>query len=159
MKPKSFVIILCFVLTGFVFSSMTFAQETKSRSKSDEKIIAAVRAVMDAQVGAWNRGDIDGFMEGYWRSENMVFISGDSVTKGWQPTLERYKKSYNTREKMGTLTFSDLEFNVLTKTDVVVIGRWMVTKEKENPKGRFTLIFRKMKEGWRVVHDHTSSGS
>lgn len=138
---------------------MTFAQETKSRSKSDEKIIAAVRAVMDAQVGAWNRGDIDGFMEGYWRSENMVFISGDSVTKGWQPTLERYKKSYNTREKMGTLTFSDLEFNVLTKTDVVVIGRWMVTKEKENPKGRFTLIFRKMKEGWRVVHDHTSSGS
>lgn len=138
---------------------MTFAQETKSKSKSDEKIIAAVRAVMDAQVGAWNRGDIDGFMEGYWRSENMVFISGDSVTKGWQPTLERYKKSYNTREKMGTLTFSDLEFNVLTKTDVVVIGRWMVTKEKENPKGRFTLIFRKMKEGWRVVHDHTSSGS
>lgn len=138
---------------------MTFAQETKSKSKSDEKIIAAVRAVMDAQVGAWNRGDIDGFMDGYWRSENMVFISGDSVTKGWQPTLERYKKSYNTREKMGTLTFSDLEFNVLTKTDVVVIGRWMVTKEKENPKGRFTLIFRKMKEGWRVVHDHTSSGS
>lgn len=159
MRLKSSVIALCFVLTIFVLSSMTFAQETKSKSQSDEKIISAVRAVMDAQVGAWNRGDIDGFMDGYWRSENMVFISGDSVTKGWQPTLERYKKNYNTREKMGTLTFSDLEFNVLTKTDVVVIGRWMVTKEKENPKGRFTLIFHKMKEGWRVVHDHTSSGS
>lgn len=159
MRLKSSVIALCFVLTIFVLSSMTFAQETKSKSQSDEKIISAVHAVMDAQVGAWNRGDIDGFMDGYWRSENMVFISGDSVTKGWQPTLERYKKNYNTREKMGTLTFSDLEFNVLTKTDVVVIGRWMVTKEKENPKGRFTLIFRRMKEGWRVVHDHTSSGS
>ena len=141
-----------------VAASNAFGQEKNEPSKSDMKIVEEIRTVLETQVAAWNRGDIDGFMQGYWNSEKMVFVSGDSVTKGWQPTLERYKKSYNTREKMGTLTFSDLEFNVLSKTNAVVIGRWMVTKDKETAKGRFTLILKKMKEGWRIIHDHTSSG-
>jgi ketosteroid isomerase-like protein len=167
MKLKHLIIALCLTLTTTSLSSTTLAQDTqtkpatqetkpKPKPPANEEIIVAIRAVLDAQVTAWNRGDIDGFMGGYWRSDKLVFISGDSVTKGWQPTLDRYKKNYNTREKMGTLTFSDLEFNVLTKTNVVVIGRWMVTKEKENPKGCFTLIFKKLKAGWRIIHDHTS---
>jgi uncharacterized protein (TIGR02246 family) len=129
---------------------------TVASAKEDKKA-AAVRAVLEAQVAAWNRGDIEGFMEGYRRSEETVFISGDSVTRGWQTVLDRYKKGYDTRAKMGTLTFSELDIKFLSKKTAVVIGRWALQREQDNPHGRFTLLFRKFKEGWRVVHDHTSS--
>jgi ketosteroid isomerase-like protein len=117
---------------------------------------AAIRKVMDDQTAAWNRGDIDGFMAGYWRSEKLTFVSGTEVTKGWQPTLDRYKKNYDTRAKMGTLTFSDLEITVLSKDAAIVLGSWALTRDADKPHGKFTLIFRKFKEGWRVVLDHTS---
>ncbi|MBA2732792.1 MAG: nuclear transport factor 2 family protein [Acidobacteria bacterium] len=128
-------------------------------SKQDMKKIAAIRAVLDAQTAAWNRGDIEGFMDGYARSPNIVFVSGDSLTHGWQTVLDRYKKGYDTREKMGTLAFSDLEINVISKDAAVVIGRWQLTRAGDTPKGRFTLIFRRKNENWRIVHDHTSSAS
>ena len=122
----------------------------------DEKIKADIRKVMDEQVAAWNRGDIEGFMQGYWKSENLIFVSGDKVTRGWQQTTDNYKKSYNTREKMGVLTFSDLEIEVLSKDSAKVLGRWKVAHEPKDNQGRFTLIFRKFKDGWKIVHDHTS---
>ena len=122
----------------------------------DEKIKTDIRKVMDEQVAAWNSGDIDGFMKGYWKSENLIFVSGDRVTKGWQQTTDNYKKNYNTREKMGVLTFSELEIDVLSKDSAKVLGRWKVAHEPKDDQGRFTLIFRKFKEGWRIVHDHTS---
>ena len=117
---------------------------------------ASIRKVMDDQAAAWNRGDIQGYMNGYWRSEKLVFVSGDSVTRGWKPMLERYKKGYDTRDKMGTLTFSDIEITILSKDAAVVLGSWSLDRKKDNPKGKFTLIFRKLTEGWRVVMDHTS---
>jgi ketosteroid isomerase-like protein len=120
------------------------------------KAEAAIRKVMETQAAAWNRGDIDGFMDGYWRSEKLTFVSGTNVTRGWQQTLDRYKKSYDTRAKMGTLTFGDLEITVLSKDAAVVLGSWSLAREKDNPHGKFTLIFRKFKQGWRVVMDHTS---
>jgi ketosteroid isomerase-like protein len=122
-----------------------------------ENAETAIRGVLEAQTAAWNRGDIEGFMAGYWRSEETVFISGDSVTRGWQATLDRYKKGYDTRDKMGALTFSDLDIKKIDKKNAVVIGRWALARANDNPRGRFTLLFRKFKEGWRVVHDHTSS--
>ena len=121
-----------------------------------DKSSTAIRKVMDAQAAAWNRGDIDGFMSGYWKSEKLTFLSGTDVTRGWQPTLDRYKKSYDSRAKMGTLTFSDLEFTILAKDAAVVLGSWSLAREKDNPHGKFTLTFRKFKEGWRIVMDHTS---
>jgi beta-aspartyl-peptidase (threonine type) len=120
-----------------------------------QRIASEIRAVMDGQVVAWNRGDIEAFMQGYWNSENLVFVS-TNVTRGWKPTLERYKKSYDSREKMGTLTFADLEITVLSKHSAVVLGSWALVRTSDNPKGKFTLIFRRLKEGWRIVHDHTS---
>ena len=111
---------------------------------------------MNDQVEAWNRGDIDAFMQGYWNSEKLVFVSGDNVTRGWQGTLDRYKRSYDTRAKMGTLTFSDLEITVLSKDAAVVLGSWSLAREKDNPHGKFTLVFRKFREGWRIMMDHTS---
>lgn len=131
-------------------SGFAFAQS------KDEKAKSAIRKVMDDQIIAWNKGDIDGFMQGYWKSENLIFVSGDNVRRGWQTVTDNYKKSYNTREKMGVLSFNDLEINILSKDSATVLGRWKVETKPENAQGRFTLIFRKFKEGWRIIHDHTS---
>jgi uncharacterized protein (TIGR02246 family) len=122
----------------------------------DTKAEAAIRKVMDDQAAAWNKGDIDGFMAGYWKSDKLTFVSGTEVTKGWQGTTDRYKKSYNSREKMGILTFSALEITMLGKDAAVVLGNWSLQREKDNPHGKFTLTFRKFHEGWRIIIDHTS---
>lgn len=125
---------------------------TAAQSGTDQ----AIRKVMNDQAAAWNRGDLDDFMAGYWRSDKLTFMSGTEVTRGWQPTLDRYKKSYDSKAKMGTLTFSDLEITPLGKDAAVVLGNWSLSRDKDTPHGTFTLTFRKFKEGWRIILDHTS---
>lgn len=142
---KTVALAFLFVL---IISTSIFAQSDKRST--------AIRKVMDDQAAAWNKGDIDAFMIGYWRSDKLTFISGTDVTRGWQPTLERYKKTYDSRAKMGVLTFADLEITVLAKDAAVVLGSWSLARATDNPKGKFTLIFRKFKDGWRIVMDHTS---
>ncbi|MDX6612366.1 MAG: hypothetical protein QOD75_1552 [Blastocatellia bacterium] len=142
------------VIAG-TLSHTTLAQSVRTRPTP--KTETAIRAVIEAQRDAWNRGDIAGYMDGYARSADTVFISGDNVTHGWQTVLERYQKGYNTREKMGVLTFSDLEFNQMSRDAVAVSGSWHLQRAGDQPHGRFTLIFRRTKAGWRIVHDHTSS--
>lgn len=144
------VVFLFVCLLAVTISVAAQAAADRGRIESD------IRKVMSDQAAAWNRGDIDGFMRGYWNSEDLVFVSGDSVTRGWRPTLERYKKSYDSREKMGTLTFSDLEITVLSRDAAVVLGSWALAREKDNPHGKFTLTFRRFREGWRIIMDHTS---
>lgn len=122
----------------------------------EEKASVEIQSVMNAQVTAWNAGDLEGFMRGYWKSDQMKFVSGDNVARGWQAALDRYRKNYDSKAKMGVLTFSDLEVNVLSKDSAVVLGSWALAREKDNPKGKFTLIFRKFKDGWKIIHDHTS---
>jgi len=117
---------------------------------------AEIRAVMAAQVAAWNRGDIDGFMNGYARSEATEFVSGDKLTRGWQTVRDRYRKKYSTREKMGRLTFSDLKITLLSADAAIVLGRWQLVRQSDTPHGLFTLLFRRTSAGWRIVHDHTS---
>lgn len=116
-----------------------------------------IRAVLEAQAAAWNRGDVEGYMDGYDRSPNTEFVGGDSITRGWQQVLDRYKQKYDSREKMGTLTFTDLEINVLSPDAALVLGRWRLKRANDEPHGTFTLLLRKTKAGWRIVHDHTSS--
>lgn len=140
-----------------LFISITFVMNITAQSEAQKTRIAAeITKVMTDQSAAWNKGDIDGFMVGYWKSEKLTFISGTEVTRGWQPTLDRYKKGYDSRAKMGVLKFSDLEFTVLSNDAAVVLGSWQLTREKDDPHGKFTLTFRKFKEGWRIVMDHTS---
>lgn len=126
-------------------------------SKPDTKAEAAIRAVLDAQRDAWNRGDLAGYMDGYDRSPNTEFVGGDTITRGWQTVLDRYKKNYNSREKMGVLTFSEIEITMLSKDAALVLGRWHLKRANDEPHGTFSLLFRKTKAGWRIVHDHSSS--
>jgi len=124
-------------------------------SAADPK--ADVRKVLDDQVVAWNKGDVEGYMKGYWQSDDMTFYSGATATKGWKPTLERYKKNYTVAgKKMGTLEFAEVEVTMLADDSAVVLGKWKLTGLDEPASGLFTLIVKKKPEGWRIVHDHTS---
>jgi beta-aspartyl-peptidase (threonine type) len=117
----------------------------------------AVRAVLDEQQTAWNKGDLEGFMAGYWKSDDLRFFSGPDVTQGWQATLDRYKKKYQADGKeMGKLTFSEVDAVKLGPDAALVRGRWKLKMSKDEPGGLFTLVFRRTPDGWRIVHDHTS---
>ena len=137
-----------------VFFLLLAAVPTFGQTNSSEN---AIRKVMDEQAAAWNRGDVEAFMQGYWRSPELKFVSGDRVTRGWQQTLDNYKRSYPDKAAMGMLTFSDLEITVLSKDAAFVVGSWSLKREKDTPHGKFTLLFRKFKEGWRITADHSSS--
>ena len=119
-------------------------------------VSGSIRAVLDAQAAAWNRGDINGFMAGYARSPNTTFVSGDEITRGWQTVHDRYAKKYNRREKMGRLTFSSLTITPLGDDVALVLGSWSLQRKNDRPHGKFTLLFRRLPEGWRIVMDHTS---
>ena len=129
--------------------------------KEQDRASAAIqiRSVLRAQQDAWNRGDIDGFMNGYARSKSTIFVSEDTLRRGWETVRDRYRKKYSDRAKMGVLTFSDLEITPLASDSAVVLGRWKLQRAKNRPHGRFTLIFRRLPEGWRIVLDHTSTAT
>lgn len=120
---------------------------------------SAVRAVLDAQVEAWNRGDLEGYMAGYWSSPDLVFQSGGTVTKGWQATIERYRERYTGEGKeMGHLEFASLEVQILGPDAAFARGGWrLVMRDGSRPHGLFTVVFRLFGRHWRIVHDHTSS--
>lgn len=124
-----------------------------------EAISVQIRSVMDHQVAGWNSGSVDDFMNGYWPSDSLRFASGGNVTYGWQATLDRYKRRYDSPEKMGKLAFDEIDIRVLTPDYALVFGRWSLRLASgEQPWGRFTLLFQKKTGKWVVVHDHTSSG-
>jgi ketosteroid isomerase-like protein len=143
------------LLLSFLFVLLSFTMALAQSEKQKTAIRAEITRVMTDQAIAWNNGDVDGFMKGYWKSEKLVFVSAE-VTRGWQPTLDRYKKSYSSRALMGTLSFSDLEIDVFSKDSAAVLGSWSLARDKDNPHGKFTLIFKRFKDGWKIVHDHTS---
>lgn len=122
------------ILATLLLLTLSFA--SFASDSGNPKEIQAIKSVMEKQSAEWNAGNIDGFMQGYWNSPDLVFVSGDRVTRGWQQTTDNYKKSYDTREKMGVLTFSELEVNVLSKDSAVVLGRWKVAHPPKDSQGR-----------------------
>jgi beta-aspartyl-peptidase (threonine type) len=147
--------------SAILLAAVLLAPATACRTAEPEKASAAkeIAAVLEAQAAAWNKGDLKSFMAGYWKSPDLTFYSGKDKTRGWQATLERYEKRYQAEGKeMGKLTFTELDIDVLGPDSAVVRGRWKVVTSKETLGGLFTLIFKKMPEGWRIVHDHTSAG-
>jgi len=142
--------VICYILIAVLACA---APEQASTS------VAEIQSVLTAQQDAWNRGDIDAFMNGYARSASTVFVSEDEARRGWETVRDRYRVKYSDRAKMGTLGFSEIEVTMLSSDAAVVLGRWKLKRENDEPHGRFTLIFKRLPEGWRIVHDHTSAAS
>jgi ketosteroid isomerase-like protein len=116
----------------------------------------AILKIMENQQNAWNKGDIDGFMQGYWKSDSLLFVGSTAPVHGWQATIERYKKKYPDKAAMGTLIFTILKVELLDKTNAFMLGAWNLKREKDAPGGYFTLWFKKIKGEWKIVVDHTS---
>jgi uncharacterized protein (TIGR02246 family) len=140
MKAHIFLLLLALV-TG-----SAGAQDAEEKS---------IRSVLARQEAAWNKGDIDEFMEGYWKSDSLKFI-GASITKGWKATLERYRKTYPDRATMGTLNFTFYEFRFISSDACLVTGRYRLKRANDEPTGMFTLLIRKIEGKWLIVYDHTS---
>ena len=118
---------------------------------------AAIRQVLDEQVRAWNRHDLDAFMLGYWHSPQLTFFSGANVYRGWDSALARYRKAYQSEgHQMGRLAFSDLQVEALGPAAALVRGAFhLALPDGKQRHGIFTLVFRKFPQGWRIIHDHT----
>ncbi len=142
---KQGIIQFIFFISVFSFTS-GFAQ-------SDE---ANIRKTLSNQEIAWNNGDIDGFMKGYWQSDSLLFIGKSGVTYGWQKTLDNYKKNYPDKAAMGILNFNLLELKCLSPEYYFVIGKWHLQRKAGELEGHFTLLFKKIKGNWFIVADHSS---
>ncbi len=121
-----------------------------------DSIRASVSAVLDAQVSAWNAGDIDEFMRTYWQSDELRFASGGTVKEGWEATLERYRTVYPDKAAMGQLTFDILDIQVVTREVAVVFGAWNLQRAQGDLSGLYTLLLHEINGRWLIVHDHTS---
>ncbi len=133
-----------FVLLLILFSSLCFGQKKE------------ILKVMQKQQAAWNNGDLEGFMQGYWKSDSLLFIGSKGPNYGWQKILDNYKKSYPNKEKMGNLEFSDIKVKPLGKNYAQVMGRWKLKRTTDEPNGIYTLIFQKFRDGWKIISDHTN---
>lgn len=142
------------ILAGLLIMLLSMSGRSYAQEHQD-----AVRKLLDEQVAAWNDGSVEGYMKGYWESDSTVFVSGGNLTRGYTGVLNRYRKSYGTREKMGKLEFSDLHLRPVAEGTMIATGIWKLVRATDQPWGRFTLILEKKPEGWRIVYDHTSSGT
>lgn len=121
---------------------------------------AAITTVLDAQVGAWNRGDLAAYMDGYARTDALVFTSGGKVRRGWQTAFDHYRARYGKDpSQMGRLVFQLDTIDPIGADGAVVLGTWILTDSPSDGRGIFSVILERRPEGWRIVHDHTSSAS
>ncbi|UCC40830.1 MAG: DUF3225 domain-containing protein [Candidatus Aminicenantes bacterium] len=144
-------LVLLLVITSLVIL-MTYCCEL---SPDIQKVENEIKDILDKQKISWNEENIEGFMEYYWNSEKFTFQSGSKRLHGWNALLSRYKVR-DSGEKWGKLDFTDIEIKVLSNDIAYVLGRWQLMYEDSSEEGLFTIIFLRMPEGWRIVHDHTS---
>jgi len=111
--------------------------------------------IHELQKKAWNEGNIEGYMAHYWKSKKMTYQSGDTRLMGWDALLDRYNKVYP-KGNMGTLEFSDLIVHVLSNDSAYVLGKWQLKTDTWTRQGLFTTILKKMEDGWKIIHDHSS---
>jgi hypothetical protein len=130
-----------------------FAQSSNSSQSSNEKKIIAL---LDKQSACWNKGDIEGFMEGYWKNDSLQFIGKSGITYGWNNTLANYKKGYPNTDAMGKLQFTIINVKKLSARWYQVVGKWHLTRTIGNVGGHFTLLLKKIKGQWVIVADHSS---
>ncbi len=149
---KSSSTVMLVLLAGvLVVRAYHMPQEDKRQSER-----SAITAVLKAQQEAWNRGDVDTFLQGYWRSPELTFSGASGIARGWEGVLARYKEHYPNREAMGQLEFSGLEIRFLGPRAALVLGHWHLARQKNDVGGVFSLVLERFPEGWRIIHDHTS---
>ena len=149
-KSYRVALLLVLVAVSFTGALTKFARAAESSDESE------IRQLLLMQTDAWNRGDIDTFMAGYWKADETAFVGANGITRGWQAVLDRYRKNYPDRKAMGRLAFSGLEVHVTCPDAAFVIGQFQLERERDKPAGIFTLDFRKFPEGWRIIVDHTT---
>lgn len=137
---------------------LSSAQQPNPADNGRQDIENQITAVLTAQAAAWNEGNIDGYMEHYWKSDQLSFCSGGQRQMGWNKVHARYRQRYPTPEKMGKLSFTNLDIRPLEDAVVLVIGDWALARAEDNPGGNFSLILQRFDGRWVIVHDHTSSG-
>ena len=140
-------------ITSLILVFTFFCCSIFAQSSSAEK---EIRAVLTLQDEEWNRGNIAGFMESYWKSDSLMFIGKSGITYGWQKTLDNYKKSYPDTAAMGKLRFDLIEFKLLGDKDCFVVGKWFLTRSIGNLNGAFTILLRKINNTWVIIADHSS---
>lgn len=139
------VALICFVLTMSCNKNFNPEQEKE-----------AIINVMNQQEKDWSNGDIDSFMEGYWKSDSLTFIGRNGIANGWETTLNNYKKGYPTKNDMGKLTFKVFKLDFFNSTNAYMIGQYTLLKEETTSSGYFSLIWKKKNNKWVIVSDHTS---
>jgi ketosteroid isomerase-like protein len=145
------------LLAAMTISTVCLTACQKQAATSDAESVAQIRAVLDRQVEAWNRRDLEGFMDGYWNSPDLTFYSGTTPVSGWETTIGRYRQRYQSDgAEMGNLEFSDLIIEPLGPNAAFVRGRWRLQMSSGEQTGLYTLTFRKFADGWKIIHDHTS---
>jgi ketosteroid isomerase-like protein len=122
----------------------------------DQELDQKLKSILAVQQAAWNEGNLDKFMDAYWKSDKLTFSSRGETRRGWQTTLEKYKKSYPDRATMGKLTFSNLEVESLSVDVAMMLGEWKIEGEKP-ASGNFSLVWRRIDGTWVIIHDHSSS--
>ncbi len=138
-----------------IFLSIIFlSQFLIASAQTKDEIL--VRNVLKEQSIAWSNGDIEAFMSGYWKNDSLMFIGNDGITYGWQKTLDSYKNGYPDTAAMGKLNFELLEVKRLSVLYFFVVGKWHLTRSMGDVGGAFTLIFKKVKNKWVIVADHSS---
>jgi hypothetical protein len=119
------------------------------------KNIEAIKDVMDRQAKCWSDGDLEGYMEGYWKSDSLRFMGLKGITFGWQQTLDRYRKSYPDRATMGRLTFEHISFDQLGSNNMFVVGKWKLERDRDTVGGYYSLLWAKIDGEWKIIFDHT----
>jgi uncharacterized protein (TIGR02246 family) len=156
MRRKSGYIVAAGLLILAIGAFLPFLSSARPASDARRER-KAIGQVLSDQQRAWNRGDVDAFLEGYWHSPELTFSGSSGIARGWDQVRARYRKSYPNRAAMGRLDFSSLEYRFLGQDAALVLGNWHLAREKGDLGGVFSLVWQRFPEGWRIIHDHTST--
>jgi len=148
-----FLVVVAVAVLMAITVSRLAAQKADGRTEDRAKITA----VLTAQQAAWNRGDVDSFLVGYWESPELTFSGSTGVARGFEGVRTRYQKNYPDKAAMGELAFSDLEFHFLGADAALVLGKWHLKRERGDIGGVFSLVWQRFPQGWKIIHDHTST--
>ncbi len=148
------IVVHCTMIKQYTLAVLCIISITLTQAQ--HKNVTLIQNVLAKQQAAWNSGNIDDFMQGYWYSDSLLFVGKSGLTYGWNNTLSNYKKNYASKDAMGTLAFNLLKIQAIDARHYMVVGKWQLTRTIGDIGGHFTLLFKKIKGKWVIVADHSS---